>query len=224
MTALAVPYSAATALQQERSILNEPVARFWSDEELNNWTIEACVDISTKTLCREVIDTVVLVTNTMNYTAMVTGSAGSVAKIVKVHACLYGKSDGSSDYKSLRRIRPIQVNRQEKIAGPPEVFFHFNTVLGLYPLATSDENGDIVQVYHSSIASAITELPEYYQPFAVNYAIGKALWKDKQWASGGLLLNDYYSMIQFHRADLHDPPATAISDLKQPDVTQTVGG
>lgn len=221
MAAVSIPYSAAEALQQVRSLINEPTASFWSDEEINNWVLEATLDIGTKTLCVKVVDTVALVTSTLTY-ASLTGISTSL--VLKVYACLYGESNGSTDFKGLERIKPWQLQHlPNKVAGPPSYYFHFNTVLGIYPLPTSSENGDIVQVYCSKVSETITDLPAYYQPFVVKFAAAMALRKAKQWQAANLLYSDYMNMIQYHRADLYDPPATSREDLKQPDRTVSVG-
>lgn len=226
MAAVGIPYDATEARQQVRSLLNEPTASFWSDEEINNWVLEAIIDISSKTLCVKKVDTIALVEDTLTYTAMVSGGAGSVALILRVYAALYGKSDGSTDYKGLECVKPWQLQHlPNKVAGPPSYYFHFNTVFGVYPLPTLTEQtaSCVIQVYYSGVSETIGDIPSYYHPFIVKFAAAMALFKAKQWQAGNLLYSDYMNMIQYHRADLHDPPATSREDLKQPDRTVAVG-
>jgi len=76
MAALTLPYSAAEALQQVRTIINEATPSFWTDEEINNWIIEGVIDISSRGLAYEKRDSIILAANTLEYSGMgYTGTA-----------------------------------------------------------------------------------------------------------------------------------------------------
>ena len=65
-----------------RSILQEPTAAFWTNEQIDNWINEAAMDISTKTGCYEQTHSFSTVANTLEYSEP-TGC-------IKVHSCTKG--------------------------------------------------------------------------------------------------------------------------------------
>lgn len=221
MAAISLPYSAAEALTQVRALIGEPSASFWSDEELNNWVIEASVDISVKTLCFEHKNTVALVASQLEYTNfLATPTTNGIAQVVKVYSCIY--DDNSNDYTGLIKIHPRQIQHlPEATAGPSKYYYHFAGKLGIFPLPTATEaalTGPIIMLC-SLVADAITDLPDHYQQFAVIYAAAMARFKERKNAEAMRLYTQYINSMNFHRADIYERGVDAKSDFQMPDRT-----
>ena len=196
-------FTAAEALGQVRSLLNEPTASYWTDNELNKWVQEATVDISSKTLCVEKKDTIALATNTMDYTALETLGEGAIADIVKVHAVIY--NNDSTTYKGLIKIHPRAIaHLPESTSGVPNYYYHFAGSIGFFPIPSSDENGHSPIVYCSISDETITNLPYYYQLAAIHYAVSMARKKQRMEAEAMQFYMMYMNSMQFHRQDLYD--------------------
>lgn len=215
-------YTAAEALQQVRTLLNEPTANYWSDDELNKWIQEACIDISTKTLCVEKKDTIALATNTLEYTALETLGAGAIADIIKVYGCIY--NNDSTTYKGLIRIHPRQIKHlPESTSGPPFYYYHFAGRIGFFPIPSSSENGHSPIIYFSKADETITNLPYYYQLPAIYYAVAMARRKQRMEAEAMQFYMMYINSLNFYRADLYERGVDSKDMFQIPDRTQMIG-
>jgi len=76
-----MPTNLENALEKTRSLLDEPVALVFTEEELNNWITEGVIDISVKSLCHEQTDTITTENEVLEYSAP--------TECVFVHACIY---------------------------------------------------------------------------------------------------------------------------------------
>lgn len=216
-------YSTTEALGQVRSLLNEPTASYWTNDELNKWVQEACVDISSKTLCVEKKDTIALATNTMEYTALETLGAGAIADIIKVHAVIY--NDDSTTYKGLVKIHPRQIAHlpDQAASGVPSYYYHFGATIGFFPIPSSSENAHSPIVYFSISDETITNLPIFYQLAAIYYAVSMARKKQKMIAEANQFYTMYANSMVFNRADLYDPGAESKDMFQIPDRAVAVG-
>ena len=210
MAAISYPLSAAEALAEERVLLNEPTASFWSDEELNNWTIVGSSVCALKGLGVIKQDTITLATDTMTYTALTTGGAGGVAKMLFVVAANY-----DTVYRGLRRINPISMyHKVNKTAGPPDDFWHLNTIFGVYPIPTSSENNKLVTVWYSETADDIADLPVYHQHFPIWYAVSMAYHKANLASLGSYWMNMFNEGVSTARKELYLPAPDTKEALK----------
>ena len=223
MSALTIPYSTTEARQQVRILLNEPTASYWTNDEIDKWIQEATVDISTKTLCVEKKDTIALVTNTMEYTALETLGAGAIADIIKVHAVIY--NNDSTTYKGLQKIHPRAVAHLPDIAasGVPSYYYHFGGTIGFFPIPSSDENGHSPIIYFSISEETLTNLPYYYQLATIYYAVSMARKKQGMVAEANQFYAIYMNSLAFHRADLYERGVDSKDMFQMPDGTRVVG-
>ncbi len=215
MTALTYSLTAALALQEVRVNINEPTASKCSDEEINNWVIQASADTALKGLGVIKSDTVTLATGDMTYTALASAGAGAVAKIIRVVAAAYDTS-----MKGLLRINPVALmHYPTKTAGEPDYFFHLNTIFGVYPIPSAAEDTDSVTVWFSEAADAITDLPDYHQHFAIWFATSMAFGKMNRGQQANYWMQMYLNGILAARADLYDPPPDSADKRAMPDRT-----
>lgn len=215
-------YTTAEAKQQVRSLLNEPTANYWTDNEIDKWIQEATVDISSKTLCVEKKDTIALATNILEYTALETLGAGAIADIVKVHAVIY--NNDSTTYKGLIKIHPRAIaHLPESTSGVPNYYYHFASRIGFFPIPSSSENGHSPIIYFSISDETITNLPYYYQLAAIYYAVAMARKKQRMEAEAQQFYMMYINSMRFHRMDLYERGVDSKDMFKIPDQTRVIG-
>lgn len=221
MAAISLPYSAVEARTQVRALIGEPTAKFWTDEEINNWVIEASADISTKTLCYEHRNSVTLVASQLEYVNFISApTTNGIAQVVKIYGCIY--DDESNVYRGLQKIHPRMINHMpHNTAGPSYYYYHFAGKIGIWPLPTATEAAltDPILVYCSLVADAITDLPDHYQQFAIIYAAAMARFKERKNLEGMALYTQYINSMNFHRADIYERGVDAKSDFQMPDRT-----
>jgi hypothetical protein len=213
MTAITYDISAALALQEVRAILNEPTAVFWTDEEINNWVIQASQDCATKGLGVITSDTLTLVEAQEEYTSFTSGA--SVSKCLKVLAAAYDTS-----YKGLMRISPLSLyHLPNKTSGEPDYYYHLNTVIGVSPSPAAGQAGDLVTVWYSITADDVAELPDYYQHFTIWYALAMAYAKAGRENQSDYWMAMYTNGVNAAKNDIYNPAADSSDKLTIPDRT-----
>lgn len=232
MAAITLPYDAAEALIQVRALVGEPTARFWTDEEIDNWVIEGSVDIMHKTLCYEQKNTITLVADQLEYTDFVLAEPKSsgIAQVLKIYTCI--ADNNSNVYRGLQRIHPRMISHlPHNTSGAPYYYYHFAGKIGIWPLPNSTWAGYTTPIIvYCSIMDitqadeAIADLPDHYGQFAVIYAAAMARFKERKNAEGMALYSKYINSMNFHRADLYERGVDAKSDMQQPDRTVQGGG
>ncbi len=216
MATSTLPYSLAEASLEVRAIIKEPTALFWTDAEINNWIKEGCVDITAKTLCYKVIAEL-----DENITDdIIEYIVPSLAfKIMSVEF-----KDGTASpntYRGLTRIHPRQIaNDGNNAAGDPFYWYHYADRIGIYPVPASIGGSDRLSVLYALTSETITDLPDRYQQFAVNYAAAMALFKRRKNSAAVSLYSGYLNSVKFSRMDIENLEAVETKDqLQIPDFT-----
>lgn len=197
----------ADATADVRQLLNEPSAVFWLDAEIEDWIKEGTRIIASKALCVEADDDLTLVTNQLLYTS---SDESWIADCIEPYAAIY--DNGSNKYKGLIFVHPKQIgNLLTFTAGAPKYYSFHNRTFYVWPLPTSTVNGNTISILYSSESEDITVLKDEYQHLAILWAFAKAKEKDMKWAEAAQLKQQFYSELNFERADKHDragePPA-----------------
>ncbi len=212
-----IPNSLSDALKQLRYLLNDTDTSFYDykDPELENWLKEGSVDVSSKTLCVEAIDTtaVTLVAGKKEY--------AQPADCVKVFACVY---TGETTDRGVSRIHPRMLSHIEyKDVGPPKYYYHFGSKIGVWPKPTESEKGKTCHVYFSKVTEDITELPDEYQIAPILYALSQAYMRNGDVNQSQAVYNRYAMILNYHREDLHNQKlyVESFDYLKIPDMTIT---
>lgn len=212
MAAITYPLDATEALQEVRSMLHETTASYWTDEELNNLVIRGSQYVAGKALCIIKQDTIAMVATTMAYTAMTAAGAGGVAKVLRIWGAAYDTS-----YKALMRIIPTNLYQlTNKTAGPPDYYFHMNASFYVYPVPTSTEATKLVTVWYSETADAITDLPDYAQEAALEFAVSRALRKLGKYSQAHDHMQRCDYLCLSIRNDMLDLPPDSLDKLIQP--------
>jgi len=196
-------FSTTEARGQVRSLLNEPSPVFWTNDEIDKWIQEACIEITTKTLCYEKSGDITLVsTPVLTYGAI---GSDSIDDILKIYGAVY--YDSTNTYRGLMKIHPRMIQHlPESTAGEPYYWYHFGDEFGIFPVSNAavvTATGK-VKVFYSMADETITNLPYYYQLPAILYAVAAARRKEKRYAEAAQFYMMYASSLSFYRADLYE--------------------
>ena len=192
-------YTLASTVTEIRALINEDVADYWSDSEIQNWIKEGVLDWCAKSLLYMRHDTITLATDTQEYTA--SGSSYISNALRTLHADYEGRA--------LQRISYEQINKHNAraLGGDDEPYFffdHYNgTTLTFYigPTPTATYNSETVNVVFACRTDDITAIPWEYQPTVFLYAAHKAKFKERQYQEAYLYYQQYINNIVFSRAD-----------------------
>lgn len=194
-------YTAATARSRVREFINEDTADFWTDTEIDEWIKMGCLDISTKTLVVKHRDYFTLATDTEVYDASDFNTNTSDV-IVGVQYAWY---QDDMNAVSLQKIRPDQFGHvQFQDAGPPKMFFEDNGEIFVWPVPTSSENGNKINLIYAYASDDITDLRYNYQIMAIWFAVSMAKAKDEQFGQASMWQQVYANALQFERNDKFD--------------------
>lgn len=194
-------YTAATARSRVREFINEDTADFWTDTEIDEWIKMGCLDISTKTLVVKHRDYFTLATDTEVYDASDFNTNTSDV-IVGVQYAWY---QDDMNAVSLQKIRPDQFGHvQFQDAGPPKMFFEDNGEIFVWPVPTSSENGNKINLIYAYASDDITDLRYNYQIMAIWFAVSIAKAKDEQFGQASMWQQVYANALQFERNDKFD--------------------
>ena len=198
-------YTAATARTQVRSLINEAVASFWTDAELDNWIKVATESISASALCIQASDTIALVTSQYEYPDLVTAGADGVVDVVKIWGCFYVSPD--NEYIGLKRIYPFQIaDLPFMIPGPPKYFYKTADIVGILPLPTATENGQLVRIYYGKQSQDISDLPNEYQPLTFLFGAAMAYKKEHRFSESDKFYQMYLTELNALKQELYDVP------------------
>jgi hypothetical protein len=171
-----------------RALLDEAVAGFWSNTELENWIDDAAIDISTKTYCCEVSGSVTLATGVQIYNVS--------TDYIKILGAVYA-SEG------LKQITPWMTGLQYAVStGAPKYFFDIIDKVGFYPVPTTTENGTIVTVYYAQVTSNIANIPVKFQTPAILFVTFMGLAKERQYTKAGQLYQLYIQSLNLDKIEI----------------------
>lgn len=211
-----LPDSLAEAVTEVRTLINEPTARFWTDTEIENWIKEGCVDVCAKTLCYKAVDNSKAITNSMIEYLVPTDA-------FKILSCEFYDSQASPvTYTGLTRMHPRQIgNEQPTSDGDPEWWYHYADRIGIYPVPSSVHANDRLIVHYALSDDDITNIPDRYQTFVINYAAAMALLKRRRNQAAMALYASYLNSVKFARLDLENLEAVETLDMvRVPDFIQ----
>lgn len=215
-------YTTTEARQQVRILLKEPTALYWTNDEIDKWIQEGCIDITTKTLCYEKSGNITLVsTPVLTYGGI---GSDSIDDILKIYGAVY--YDTTNTYRGLMKIHPRQIQHlPEATAGPPFYWYHFGDMFGIFPVSNAAVVTAVgkVKVFYSMADEVITNLPYYYQLPAIIYAVSIARRKEGKHAEANQFYAMYANSMGFHRADLYERGVDSKDMFQIPDGSREVG-
>jgi hypothetical protein len=199
------------AVEDVRQLCNEPSAVFWTDSEFEDWIAEGTRIIAGKALCVEGSDNITLVTNQLIYNNA-DGVTTWAANCLEQYAAIY--NDGNNKYKGLQFIHPKQIgNVMTYTSGEPRYYSFHNRSFYIWPLTSSDYNGNTINVLYAKETEDITDLNDEYQHLAILWAFAKAKEKDMKFQEAQQLKGQFFQELSFLRQD---------KVVRMPETTQAV--
>jgi len=172
-----------------RILLNELVEAFWYSADFDEWNRQAALDISAKTYCYEVKESVTLISGQQEYA------------IVTDHLKILG-AKYADEPKGLYRFTPWMEGLQEvSIPGKPKYFYDFARMFGVVPIPSAAEDGGVITLFCASTTNTIANIPNAYRTCAVLFVTGMGLLKERQYAKAGSMFQIYAEMINLARTD-----------------------
>ncbi len=203
------------AVTEVRYNLNESIAGFWSDTEIENWIKEGTRSFSSKSLMAEGTGTIdPMITSTLYYDS---GDETFLADLLEVYTVLY--FDGTATYKGLIKIHPRQIgNVATRTVGPPKYYSLHDRKLYVLPMVSATEvaAGATLSILYAQETDDITVLADEFQHLPIVYATAKALQKDEKWAAGSVLMSQFFQESSFERNDKHARETDSLDKFKIP--------
>jgi len=209
----------ANALAEVRRLLNEPTELVFNDTEIDEWLDRGARCTSALTLCEPATEFENFEVNTIHYTLS--------THFIKVRSVMYSSATGVP-INGLQRmdIRWLGNAYSSTLSTPKFWYLHGDTLI-IYPcptsaLAASDAG---VEVYGYVVVEDYgtngTNLPDYLNYFAVNYAVAQAYIKDGKHSKAALEMQKFMRGCMFHRRDKIDQieNVDTVDMRKIPDVT-----
>lgn len=215
-------YTTTEAKKMARCLLNEPTASYWTDNEIDKWIQEGCIDITTKTLCYEKSGDITMVsTPVLTYGAI---GSDSIDDIAKIYGAVY--YDNTNTYRGLMKIHPRQIQHLPQAdAGEPYYWYTFGDMFGVFPVSNAAVVTAVgkVKVFYSMADETITNLPYYYQLPAIIYAVSMARRKEGRIAEANQFYTMYINSLRFYREDLYERGVDSKEMFQIPNGTREVG-
>lgn len=194
-------YTLATATTQVRNLLNEDDAVFWSDSEIQEWIKEGCLLFSSATLLVEDTQDITLVANQLKYTS---SDESWIANCLEIYSAYY--DDQSNNYAGLVKAHPRQLGHVATFtAGDPKYIMLHKRQVYIWPLTTSAivTAGGVVTCLYAKTTNDITAIQDEFQLLPIMFAQARAMEKDRRFGEANQLFQQFYTMINFERADKH---------------------
>lgn len=205
----------ANGVTQVRSNVNEAIAGYWSDTEIETWIKEGTRNFSTKSLMCEATGTIApMITSTLFYDS---GDETFLADILELYTVLY--FNGTATYKGLVKIHPRQIgNLALSTAGPPKYYCLYNRNLYIMPMVSATEvaAGATLSVLYAKETDDITALADEFQHLPILYATAKCYQKDEKWGAASALMSQFFQESSFERTDKHARETDSLDKFKIP--------
>jgi len=191
-----------------RDLLNEPVAVFWSDAEIDRYIQLACVELSRHSLGVEHEDQFPLV-GAQEYFI-------GVRQILRIYTVIYSPSGTfpDADNEALIRIHPMMI-RHTNLDGVPKQYYLFANQVGIYP----DNGVGEVTVYTSCAVDLPLQLPEILQPLVIMHVMYSCRLKERKNQEAAMFFAYYVNALRQYRADIWERVPDSKDKFQIPDRT-----
>jgi len=192
-------YTVSSATTEIRTLINEDTPAFWSDDDIEEWIKQGCLDWSEKSLLHTKRDTITLSSGTTIYTTSASSEIDDAIRVV--HAEYNGVALQRVSYEQIKghNARALATTKT------PSYYFdiynstQFTVHIGPTPSATED--GQTVTLYFAKRTDDITMIPYEYQPHIFLFAASKAKMRERQYQEAQIYYQNYINNIAFARQD-----------------------
>jgi hypothetical protein len=186
----AFSYTRANIRTLIRDLLDELIASFFTDADLNSYIDEAIKDIAEKGGCYQVIDSA----NTATLTRLVAFTG---------YKCIAVEYDSAG--LSLIKINPVQTGHN-KYDGPyPQFWFEWGNNIGIDPIPPGVY---AMNLYIADTPTALSgesstpDIPYAFCHLIENYSIARALKKDRQPEAAAMMMAIYENELAYMVVDI----------------------
>ncbi len=197
----------ANARSAIRTLLNEPVAKFFLDIEIDGWTDEACRDISINTLCATRIGSAITTTSGISTYAYPTTVNTTAVHTIAIKTLI------DSNNKSLAYISPDLMGRTENESGLPNWTEWGNSFILSPAPQTATTITPYIWVELGCTAEETLQIPGAYHHLVPLYGAYKGFQKRRSYAEAAALFQQY--MAQTDRITTRLAQKFGIVDVKQ---------
>lgn len=194
-----------------RSLMNEDSnSSFLPDAILNRFINDGERDIAIKTGCIENIDSA----STTASTRLVAFSGHKVKYVEYVGSATVG----------IQRVTPKHLGFATYSGAAPQYWFQWggNIVIDPLPATSYTMNLYVSDYPHTEMSSDTDEptIPSAFHEDIVQYALSRALMRDRKWQQAAFTYNKYIESIQAKKQMLVEQQTDSRSVIKIPDVVQ----
>lgn len=203
-------YTEATLITEARTMLREPTALRWTNDDITAAIRRGARILSGITLCVPIKEAVTTFADRI-WNLL-------TAKFIRIESVqLLGGLTGNTTVKGLERLDLLKF--QHGIAGGaaddtnryPIAYWHFGNYLYLWPAPKGDAVGEVINVWGYRTASAFTytsdtvyEIPDHLQPILLDYVLAECWTKAGKHSSSHLHFSRFIAEAGFNRTDVHD--------------------
>jgi len=229
-----------SAIAEVRRLLNEPIARDFTDTQIQAWIDRGAVEAARLTKLVETGNTyITLGTGISEYAVGATLYTAPQDSAIEIEELFYCGQSASTPQKAqggyaLTKIDMATVGHlPNNTAGAPHYWAIRNTAnnnrsVYIYPAPAAGQNLHVVEVLWvnaaNSLKAADTSTTHYLREFIREavywYAVGEAHKKLRRYDIAEMYHGIFRNLLMFHRSDKHPKPVDSRSDMTVPDYTQ----
>lgn len=192
-------YTLTTATTEVRALINEDTAAFWSDDDIQEWIKQGCLDWSEKSLLAVKMDTVTLVSGQYLYTTSTNSEIDNAIRTI--HAEYNNVALQRISYEQLRGHNALKLGSDKTPKYYFDLYNETTFTLHIAPTPTATEAGNALTCYFAKRIDDITKIPYEYQQTIFLYAASKAKTRERQYQEAMMYYQMYVQNIIFARQD-----------------------
>jgi hypothetical protein len=191
---------ASTIIDRVEALFNDTANSFLDATEMLVWVNDGTMDIVSRTHCLEDAESVTLVLGQSNYALS--------DPFITIKGVIYNSEKALTEGSLSHYGRTISSTDSD---GEPEYFFTWENNLFVYPVSSSDTAGNSIDVFvvdrPAPVATGAAVLvPAQYDRALVLYVYAQALYKDRQFAKAGAVMDQYLAELERYRKDFNVQP------------------
>lgn len=191
-----------------RDLLNEPVAVFWSDDEIDRYIQLSCVELSRHSIGVEQRELFPL-TGGREYLI------GSY-QLLRIYAMVFSPSGNIDDpeNEALIRIHPMMI-RHTNVDDTPKQYYRFGNMVGIYP----DTGVGFVYMYFSHAVDHPSRIPNNIQTLVIYHTMFLCRLKERKNQEAAMYFAYYVNALRQYRADIWERVPDSKDKFQIPDRT-----
>jgi len=212
-------YDETQLVTEVRRLINEPVALVHSDADIVAWLDRGGEEIARITMCLERDTCVKQLTGDLGgvgsymftYASLgIGGNSAASGRCIKIEAVHYARSTTASatGAYALMKTHPRQMaHNTSATSGLPAEWWDVDEKLFIWPLPSDAASGKYIRVLYykhpTDGYNDATYIPYHLSEYTIYFAVAKAFMAEGKIAQHDQFMSIFYSMLDFHRQDIH---------------------